>query len=147
MLDYFNSLTPPQTVLFFAATLAAILLLHILRCVIWRNGICPVPQPLLFGFWGVSVAPWLMLVATDYKNHAALIAHERCHQDQQRRDGLLTFWFRYLTNKQARQDYEVEAYRVWYQTEPKELRNCVWALTKSYGFKLTEKEAINLLTK
>lgn len=141
MIDYFNTLSPAQTVAFFAA----ILLLHIMRCIIWRNGICPVPQPLLFGFWGVSIAPWLILVAIDYKDHAALIAHERIHQSQQRRDGLLRFWWRYLTDKQARQDYEVEAYREWVRVAPGDLRRCVWYLTKSYKFDLTDAEAEKLL--
>lgn len=147
MIDYFNTLTPPQTVVFFAALALTILLLHIVRCVIWQNGICPVPQPLLFGFWGVSITPWLMFVSIEYKDHAALIAHERCHQDQQRRDGLLTFWFRYFTNKQARQDYEVEAYKVWVHVAPKDLERCVWYLTKSYEFNLTDAQARKLLTK
>jgi len=146
MIDYFSHLTPPQTVAFFTAAAAAILLLHILRCVIWQKGICPLPSIMLMGFWGVSVTPWLMFVSIEYKDHKALIAHERCHQDQQRRDGLLRFWWRYLTSKQARQDYEVEAYKVWVQVAPKDLERCVWYLTKSYEFNLTDAEATALLT-
>ena len=146
MAYYLDALTPPQTVAFFAAVAVTILMLHILRCIIWRNGICPVPQPLLFGFWGASIAPWLMLVAIDYKDHAALIAHERIHQEQQRRDGLLRFWWRYITDKRARLDYEVEAYRVWVQVAPGDLWRCVYSLRTGYGLQLSDADAIALLT-
>ena len=81
----------------------------------------------------------------DYKDHKALIAHERDHQRQQRRDGVLTFWWKYLTNKQARQDYEVEAYKVWVQVAPNDLESCVRVLTNSYGFDLTNTQARELL--
>ena len=57
--------------------------------------------------------PWLIIVAKPYKNHAALIAHEQCHQAQQRKDGTFKFWWRYITSSDWRYRYELEAYRVW----------------------------------
>jgi hypothetical protein len=136
MIAYFDALTPPA---------AAILLLHILRCVIWRNGICVLPDVLLFGDWGSAPFPWLIFVSVDYKDHAALIAHERCHQDQQRRDGWLRWVWRYITDKQARLDYEVDAYRVWVQVAPGDLWRCVYWLRTGYGLQLSDAEAIALL--
>jgi hypothetical protein len=106
------SLTPPQAFAMFAAIIATTFVLYALYCVIARKGICVLPDVLLFGYWGSAPFPWLIFVSVDYKDHAALIAHERCHQDQQRRDGLLRFWWRYITDKTARQDYEIEAYCV-----------------------------------
>lgn len=103
------------------------------------------PHQLLFGYWGLALTPWLMILSSAHKNNAALIAHEQCHQYQQRRDGVLTFWWRYLTDKQARQDYEVEAYRVWVQVKPDDLYRCVRALIG--GLDITYQEATELLTK
>lgn len=145
MIDYFNSLTPHQTAAFLAAVAIAFLL-YVLLCILFQKGICPLPSIMLMGFWGIAVCPWLMLVAIEYRNHAPLLAHERIHQDQQRRDGLLTFWFGYLFNKTKRLNYEVEAYKVWVQVAPKDLERCVWYLTKSYEFNLTDAEATALLT-
>jgi len=145
MLDYFNSLTSSPTASFFAA-IAVAFLLYVLMCVIWQKGICPLPSIMLMGFWGIAVCPWLMLVAIEYRHHAGLLAHERWHQGQQRKDGVLRYWWRYHTSKQARQDYEVAAYREWVQVAPKDLHRCVWYLTKSYEFDLTDAEATALLT-
>ena len=105
------------------------------------------PHWMLFGYWGSAPFPWLLILSRDYKDHAALIAHEQCHQDQQRRDGVLTFWWRYLTSKEARQDYEIEAYRVWVQVKPDDLYRCARALIGSYGLGITYQEATELLTK
>jgi len=146
MVDQFNALTPQQTASLFAAIALSVLLLHALICIIWRNGICPLPGFMMFGFWGSAPTSWLIFVASDHKNNEALIAHERCHQSQQRRDGTLTFWWRYSTDKTARMEYEVEAYRVWVQVAPNDLSRCVWSLTKSYNFDLTNAQAIELLT-
>jgi hypothetical protein len=144
MIELLNNLS--HTFAFLAAVAIAFLL-YVLMCILFQKGICPLPSIMLMGFWGVSITPWLMFVSIEHKDHEALIAHERCHQDQQRRDGLLTFWWRYFTNKQARQDYEVEAYKVWVQVAPKDLERCVWYLTKSYEFDLTDEQARQLLTK
>ena len=62
-------------------------------------------------------------------------------------DGTLRFYWRYLTSKEARQDYEIEAYRVWVQVEPADLWRCVRALIGSYGLDITYQEATELLTK
>ena len=145
MTDYFNSLTHPQIVAFFAAVFAISLMLRILICIIWRNGICPLPGFMMFGFWGSAITPWLIFVANDHKDNLALIAHERCHQEQQRRDGTLTFWWRYITDKTARQDYEIEAYRVWLDVAPNDRYKVIWWLTHNYNAGLNALQITTLL--
>ena len=103
------------------------------------------PAPFLFGYWGSAPFPWLLILSRDYKDHAALIAHERCHQSQQRRDGTLTFWWRYLTNKSHRLDYEVEAYKVWIEVAPNDRYMLAQWLSNNYGFDLTPMRALMLL--
>lgn len=100
------------------------------------------PQFMLLGYWASAPAPWLMLVSRNHKDNAALIAHECCHQEQQRRDGTLRFWWRYLTNKQARFDYELEAYRAWCAVAPQDQGYCARVLSSKYGLGLTPMQAL-----
>lgn len=86
-----------------------------------------------------------MILSSDHKNNAALIAHEKCHQSQQRRDGTFTFWWRYLTNKSWRLSYEVEAYKAWLQIAPYETYRVSSWLANDYGFNLTRQQAEELL--
>jgi len=67
---------------------------------------------LLFWANGFTVSPSLILINWTGPGLDALIAHEQCHQEQMRRDGLLTFWWRYLTSRAHRLDYEACAYNV-----------------------------------
>lgn len=110
-----------------------------------NDGIAVLPDGLLFGFWGSAPLPWLIIVGKSWQHHAALIAHERCHQDQQRRDGLLTFWWRYMTSKSWRLSYEVEAYKVWLRVAPEDEWIVCRTLANSYDFDLTIERARELL--
>lgn len=110
-----------------------------------NGGIVLLPGPLMFGWWGSAPFPWLMILAYDQRNNAALIAHERCHQEQQRRDGLLTFWWRYMTSKSWRLSYEVEAYKVWLRVAPEDEWIVCRMLAGSYDFDLTIEKARELL--
>ena len=105
------------------------------------------PHALLFGYWGSALTPWLMILSSEHKDNTALIAHERCHQRQMARDGTLRFYWRYLTSTEARQQYEIEAYRAWVQVKPDDLYRCARALIGSYGLDITYQEATELLTK
>jgi hypothetical protein len=105
------------------------------------------PPALLFGYWGSALTPWLMILSSDHKNNAALIAHEQCHQMQQRRDGLLTFWWRYFTSREWKLAYEVEAYQRWVEVKPEDENLCARWLAFSYGFDITVDEAYALLKK
>ena len=51
---------------------------------------------------GVTIAPCLILIPQWARHDPAYHAHEQFHAVQQRRDGLLRFWWRYITDKQAR---------------------------------------------
>lgn len=88
-----------------------------------------------------------IVINKDYWNKKPLIAHERCHQDQQRKDGWLTFYFRYFTSKEWRLKYELEAYRVWVAVAPEDIRRIVNVMMNSYGFNLSYSDALEALTK
>jgi len=103
------------------------------------------PDFMLFGYWASAPFPWLMILAKTYSDHAALIAHEQCHQGQQRRDGVLTFWWRYLTNKSWRLAYEVEAYKVWLQVAPHDEWRVSYVLAHNYGLDLSAEQAREIL--
>ena len=62
------------------------------------------------------------------------------------RDGMLRFYWRYLTDKTARQQYEVEAYRAWVKHTPGDLHLCAYWLTNSYGLDVLPSVAIKMLT-
>lgn len=108
--------------------------------------IITIPHQLLFGYWGSALTPWLMILSSEHKDDAALIAHEQCHQSQQRRDGTFTFWWRYLTNKAWRLSYEVEAYKVWIKTAPEDTYRVIAWLARDYGLNLSIDESVALLT-
>ena len=110
-----------------------------------NNGVAELPSGLMFGWGGAAWGQSCIVIDRDTWHKGPLIAHERCHQDQMARDGTLRFYWRYFTSKQARQEYEVEAYRVWVQVEPNDMWRCVRALTGSYGLDITDQEAMELL--
>lgn len=77
-----------------------------------------VPEVMLFGFTGITIAPWLGLISRDQRNNSVLHAHEARHCFQQRRDGVLRFWWRYLTSRDWRRTYEVDACRAGHALDP-----------------------------
>jgi hypothetical protein len=103
------------------------------------------PPALLFGYWGIAPLPWLIILSSAHRNHAALIAHEQCHQSQQRRDGTLRFWWRYLTSREWRQTYEVEAYKAWLNVNPANIYSVARMLATRYKLNLTLAQAVQLL--
>lgn len=110
-----------------------------------NGGVAELPSGLMFGWGGAAWGQNVIVIDKYAWSKPALIAHERCHQRQMARDGTATFYWRYLTSTEARQQYEIEAYRVWVQVEPNDLWRCVMALTGSYGLGITDQEAIELL--
>ena len=110
-----------------------------------NNGVAELPSGLMFGWGGAAWGQHCIVIDRSAWSKTALIAHERCHQQQMARDGTLRFYWRYFTNTEARQDYEIEAYRVWVQVEPNDMWRCVRALTGSYGLDITDQEAMELL--
>ena len=110
-----------------------------------NGGIVYLPSWMMFGWGGAAWGQHCIVIDRNSWHKGPLIAHERCHQDQMARDGTLRFYWRYFTSKQARQEYEVEAYRVWVQVEPTDMWRCVRALTGSYGLDITDQDAMELL--
>lgn len=110
-----------------------------------NGGIARIPSILMFGWDGAAWGPNIIVINRDYYNQKPLIAHEQCHQAQQRRDGVFTFYFRYFTSKEWRYTYELEAYRVWVRIAPEDINNIARVLVHSYGFDLTYDEALAAL--
>jgi hypothetical protein len=135
-----------------AQIVLALLAVAVLATVLWifwkarRNGgVAELPSFLMFGWGGAAWGQTCIVIDRDTWKRGALIAHERCHQRQMARDGTLTFYWRYFTSKQARQEYEVEAYRVWVQHEPGDVYLCANWLVNSYGLKIGLPAAMQLL--
>ena len=112
-----------------------------------NGGVAELPSILMFGWGGAAWGQTCIVVDRGDWSKAALIAHERCHQKQMTRDGTLTFYWRYITSTEARQQYEIEAYRVWVQVKPDDLYRCASALVRDYGLGVTYQEATELLTR
>ena len=139
-------MTPDGTLVLAALAIGVLLvLLWIFSKARANGGVAELPSILMFGWGGAAWGQHTIVVDRDDWSKAALIAHERCHQRQMARDGTLRFYWRYFTSKSARQDYEIEAYRVWVQVEPTDMWRCVRALTGSYGLDITDQEAMELL--
>lgn len=132
------------------AVAALLYILYVVRTARKNNGVVELHPAvisfLLFGFGGVTISPTLMLISNDHKKKQALIAHERCHQMQMLRDGYWTWVFRYAFNLAWRQEYEIEAYRVWVKHEPNDAYVCASWLVNDYGLSLSQHEAMQLLT-
>jgi len=96
-----------------------------------------------------GMAPlFCILINPKYRDDAGLMAHERHHIAQQRRDGRARWLWRYLTSRDWRLRYEVEAYRVqiaFYGPG----RPIDWAaryLAKDYGLGITTEQAREALS-
>jgi len=139
-----------QIVLAFLACAILATLLSILVYARNNGGVALVPSALtsflFFGFSGGAITPGLIIVSRDHGNLPALIAHERCHQQQMLRDGYWTWLWRYVFDLGWRQMYEVQAYRIWVQHSPDDLARCARALVNEYGLGVSIDEAIWLLT-
>lgn len=88
----------------------------------------------------LTLTPWLLLIKPRCVGDYALLAHERVHQDQMRRDGTLAFWWRYLTSKKSRYQYELEAYAEQVRRGA-DVYVCAAHLAKLYGLGVSTAEA------
>jgi hypothetical protein len=142
-----KELTPDGLIVIAILTVAVLVgFLWILIKARMNDGIAEIPAFLLLGWDGAAWGPNIIVINKDYWNKKPLIAHEKCHQDQQRRDGWITFYFRYFTSKEWRFKYELEAYRVWLKVEPDDVHRITGVMVNSYGFNLTYEEAYKALT-
>ena len=133
-------------------TFISILLSLIISFLVWitfkaklNNGVVELPTYLMFGWGGAAWTPSIIVIDKNNKNKEALIAHERVHQEQQRKYGWLKFYFKYLTNKQFRFKMEVEAYKAWLQVLPNDFEKVIWWLLNSYNTSASREEIIKLL--
>ena len=130
----------------------SILLSLIISFLVWitfkaklNNGVVELPTYLMFGWGGAAWTPSIIVIDKNNKNKEALIAHERVHQEQQRKYGWLKFYFKYLTNKQFRFKMEVEAYKAWLEVLPNDFEKVIWWLLNSYNISASREEIIKLL--
>lgn len=110
-----------------------------------NNGVVELPTYLMFGWGGAAWTPSIIVIDKNNQNKEALIAHERVHQDQQRKYGWFKFYFKYLTNNQFRFEMEVEAYKAWLQVTPNDIEKVIWWLLNSYNISKSREEIIKLL--
>lgn len=94
---------------------------------------------------GMALTPDLILIHPRARGDAGLIAHEQKHCEQQRRDGALRWWWRYLTDHDFRLAAEVEAYRISYQHRPGRLNSFAIQLATCYRLDVTAEEAMRLI--
>jgi hypothetical protein len=93
---------------------------------------------------GLVLHPSLILIRSDRRGDAPLLAHEQVHVEQMRRVGWLRFVACYLTDREFRQAAEVEAYRVSI-AHGRTFESCAAALAKHYRLGITESEAAAVL--
>ena len=94
----------------------------------------------------MAVTSTLIIMRPERRGDEALLAHERCHCGQMRRDGTVVFWWRYATSRAFRQAVEVEAYRVQLAMRPAALEAFATSLATRYYLPLTVAQARALLT-
>lgn len=94
---------------------------------------------------GICIAPWLILIPQRVRHDAAYLAHELCHAEQQRKHGVITFWWMYLTSDAFRFGAEVEAYKVQI-AHGANLGHCAWQLFNGYTLPITFEQAQAALT-
>ena len=130
----------------------SILLSLIISFLVWitfkaklNNRIVELPTYLMFGWENAAWTPSIIVIDKNNKNKEALIAHERVHQEQQRKYGWFMFYFKYITNKQFRFNMEVEAYKAWLQILPTDFEKVIWWLLNSYNISASREEIIKLL--
>lgn len=99
---------------------------------------------LLFFAAGLTVSQRLIVIHPDHRDDKPLLAHERTHQQQMKRVGTLTFWWRYLSDKAFRQASEVEAYQVQISHGAKRAI-CAMHLATGYWLNLDYGQAYQLL--
>ncbi len=93
---------------------------------------------------GFAPLPNVILIHPKYRNDLPLHVHEKVHQEQMRRVGLIAFWWRYLTDKDFRQACEVEGYKVQV-ARGADLNACARNLATKYRLNLTIEQALKLL--
>jgi hypothetical protein len=108
--------------------------------------------PRWFGADAVALTAQLILLHPSRAGDQALIAHEREHCAQIEREGLLLFWLMYLTSRQARLDYELDAYRVQIASYPEaerpaRLEAAAKRLVADYRLNITIEQVRELLGK
>ena len=98
-------------------------------------------------FWAdaCTLTPNIVLVHPRYKDHFALIEHEKVHTLQMIKDGTLTFWLKYWFSREYRKCVEVEAYKVQLKCGAT-LYNCAYMLSTNYRLGITQREAEELLS-
>lgn len=92
----------------------------------------------------LALSPSIVLIRSQYRDNTPLRVHELVHVEQQRDDGTLTFWWRYLTSRKHRQVYEVEAYKAQIDAGSS-LGVCAGHLANDYYLGISFTEAQELL--
>ncbi len=92
----------------------------------------------------LALSPSIVLITDKYRSNTPLRVHELVHVEQLKRDGTLTFWWRYLTNRTHRLNYEVEAYKAQIAAGASQI-TCAMHLATDYRLGITQAQAMQLL--
>lgn len=101
---------------------------------------------LLFWADGFTLCPGLIAIHPRARADKALLAHEQVHVEQMRQEGLIAWWWAYLTSPAFRQAAEVEAYRAQLALSPYSLDTFAGYLANNYFLGITEAHARELLS-
>jgi hypothetical protein len=98
-------------------------------------------------FWadGFTWSPKLVFIRPECRDDVALLMHELKHVEQMEREGTWRMRWWYVTNRKARLEYEIEAYRESVRYDPRP-EWYVQRLMDTYGFEITRREAMRRLT-
>ena len=105
---------------------------------------CVFHTRLLFFAAGLTINRSLIVIHPKYRDDKPLLSHERTHQQQMKRVGTLTFWWRYLSSRAFRPQAEVEAYQVQISYGAKR-HDCARHLATGYWLNLDYSIAYHLL--
>ncbi|MCW5650547.1 MAG: DUF4157 domain-containing protein [Ramlibacter sp.] len=101
---------------------------------------------LLFWSDAFTVCAGLVLIHPAHRDDEALLQHELAHVAQMLTDGLLTWWWRYLTSARHRLLYEVLAYRRQLELAPGSLQTFAGYLVNNYGLRISLEQALAWLS-
>ena len=98
-------------------------------------------------FWadGFTWTPNLIWIHPACREDFSLLKHELKHVEQMKREGPWSMRWWYVTNRKARLEYELEAYResVRFDRRPEWYAQIIM---NKYGFEITRREVMKRLT-
>lgn len=96
---------------------------------------------LLFFADGFTPLPSLIFMKPSWRGHEGLLQHELVHTRQMAKEGVITFWLKYLLSRRSRMAYEVEAYKTSLKYSPWNVDVYANMLASSYFLGISHEQA------